>query len=229
MLELQSVHVSISGISILRDISFRAGQSETIALVGHNGAGKTTTLRTIMGFTQTRGSVTFEGRDLIKVAPHDRPGLGIGYAPEDRRLFSGFTVEENILLPARIAGLSPSETAKRRDRAYSVLPELKTLAPRPAGSVSGGQGKMVALGRALMSATRLLLLDEPFQGLAPVLANTYAAALRRLHELAPEISVIITESNPELLERFANRVITMERGAIASDRIVQQGAAQTPA
>ena len=229
MLELNSVHVSIGGISILRNISFRVGQSETIALVGHNGAGKTTTLRSIMGFTQTRGSLTFEGRDLLAVAPHDRPGLGIGYAPEDRRLFSGFTVEENILLPARIAGLTPQETATRRDRAYSILPELKTLAPRPAGSVSGGQGKMVALGRALMSANRLLLLDEPFQGLAPVLANTYATALRRLNELAPEISVIITESNPELLERFANRVITMERGAIASDRLVQQGAAPAPA
>ena len=227
MLEFQSVHVSISGISILRDISFRVGQSETVALVGHNGAGKTTTLRSVMGFTQTRGAITFDGRDLTQVAPHDRPGLGIGYAPEDRRLFAGFTVEENILLPARVAGLSAAETARRRDRAYTILPELQTLAPRPAGSVSGGQGKMVALGRALMSSTRLLLLDEPFQGLAPVLANTYAAALRRLNELAPEIAVIITESNPELLERFANRVITMERGAIASDRMVQ--AAGVPA
>ena len=95
------------------------------------------------------------------------------------------------------------------------------LAPRPAGSVSGGQGKMVALGRALMSSTRLLLLDEPFQGLAPVLAANYAQALKRLHELAPEIAVIITESNPELLRRFANRMITMERGAIASDQPVE--------
>jgi branched-chain amino acid transport system ATP-binding protein len=102
----------------------------------------------------------------------------------------------------------------------SILPELQTLAPRPAGSVSGGQGKMIALGRALMLATKLLLLDEPFQGLAPILASNYAEALRRLHELAPEITVIITESNPDLLKRFANRVITMERGAIAADESV---------
>lgn len=222
MLELQSVNVSIAGISILRNISFTTGQSETIALVGHNGAGKTTTLRTIMGFTTMNGSITFDGQDLTKVEPHNRAALGIGYAPEDRRLFAGFTVEENILLPARIAGLDPAETEKRRARVFSILPELEVMAPRPAGSVSGGQGKMVALGRALMSSTRLLLLDEPFQGLAPVLANNYAAALRRLNELAPEISVIITESNPDLLEHFANRVITMERGAIATDRLVEK-------
>ena len=221
MLQFNAVHVSIAGIPILRHINFTVSQSETIALVGHNGAGKTTTLRTIMGFTQARGAITFDGQDLMKVAPHDRPGLGIGYAPEDRRLFSGFTVEENILLPARIAALSAAETEKRRARAYTILPELEVLAPRPAGSVSGGQGKMVALGRALMSSTRLLLLDEPFQGLAPVLAANYAQALKRLHELAPEIAVIITESNPELLRRFANRMITMERGAIASDQPVE--------
>lgn len=220
MLSFENVDVSIAGIPILRKITFAAQTSETIALVGHNGAGKTTTLRSVMGFTQCSGKIMFQGQDLRAVAPHDRPALGIGYAPEDRRLFSGFTVQENILLPTRIAGLAAQEVKARLERAYSILPELETLAPRPAGSVSGGQGKMVALGRALMSSTRLLLLDEPFQGLAPVLANNYAAALRRLHELAPEITVIITESNPELLERFANRVITMERGAIASDKTV---------
>jgi branched-chain amino acid transport system ATP-binding protein len=220
MLALKSVDVSIAGVPILRDVTFSAETSETIALVGHNGAGKTTTLRSIMGFTQMNGSINFMGEELTRVAPHLRPGLGIGYAPEDRRLFSGFSVEENIVLPARVARLSSAETRARLDRVMSILPELQTLAPRPAGSVSGGQGKMIALGRALMLATKLLLLDEPFQGLAPILASNYAEALRRLHELAPEITVIITESNPDLLKRFANRVITMERGAIAADESV---------
>ncbi len=220
MLALKSVDVSIAGVPILRDVTFSAETSETIALVGHNGAGKTTTLRSIMGFTQMTGSISFMGEELTRVPPHLRPGLGIGYAPEDRRLFSGFSVEENIVLPARVARLSGEETRARLDRVMTILPELETLAPRPAGSVSGGQGKMVALGRALMLATKLLLLDEPFQGLAPVLASNYAEALRRLHELAPEITVIITESNPDLLKRFANRVITMERGAVASDEAV---------
>lgn len=217
MLSFESVNVSIEGLPILRRITFTAARSETIALVGHNGAGKTTTLRTIMGFTDARGTITFDGQDLSEVTPHRRPALGIGYSPEDRRLFNGFTVLENILLPVRIAGLPQREIDQRLERVYTVAPELKKLAQRPAGSVSGGQGKMVALGRALMLSTRLLLLDEPFQGLAPVLAASYADALRRLEKLAPEITVIITESNPEILDKMTERTITLERGAIASD------------
>ncbi len=219
MLSFESVDVSIEGIPILRGITFSTRASETVALVGHNGAGKTTTVRTIMGFTQARGRILFDGEDLSAVEPHRRPALGIGYSPEDRRLFTGFSVLENILLPARIAGLAQAEIDRRLDRVYTIAPELKLLASRPAGSVSGGQGKMVALGRALMLSSRLLLLDEPFQGLAPVLATSYANALKRLEELAPDITVIITESNPELLARFADRMITLERGAIASDQV----------
>lgn len=226
MLAFEQVDVSIQRIPILRGIGFEIGEAETVALVGRNGAGKTTTLRSVMGFTDVvAGRILFRGQDLARVEPHARPALGIGYAPEDRRLFSRFTVEENVLLPARVAKLSAEETARRLGRVYDVLPELKTLAERPAGSVSGGQGKMVALGRALMLATRLLLLDEPFQGLAPVLAQRYAEALGRLRDVAPDIAVIITESNPALLERFAVRTITIERGAIASDRRTAASAA----
>ncbi len=218
MLTFERVDASIQRIPILRGIAFTVEKTETVALVGRNGAGKTTTLRSIMGFTDIMsGRILFRGSDLASVAPHRRPALGIGYAPEDRRLFSRFTVEENILLPARVAGLDAIETEARLERVYEVLPELRTLGERPAGSVSGGQGKMVALGRALMISTQLLLLDEPFQGLAPVLAQRYAEALGRLRDVAPEIAVIITESNPALLERFADRIITIERGAIASD------------
>ncbi|KQT85245.1 ATP-binding cassette domain-containing protein [Aurantimonas sp. Leaf443] len=226
MLTFERVDVSIQRIPILRGIDFAVRERETVALVGRNGAGKTTTLRSVMGFTDiVGGRILFQGEDIARVAPHDRPALGIGYAPEDRRLFSRFTVEENVLLPARVAKLDASETQRRLARIYEVLPELRDLGPRPAGSVSGGQGKMVALGRALMLATRLLLLDEPFQGLAPVLANRYAEALGRLRDLAPEIAVIITESNPALLRRFAERTVTVERGAIASDETASIAAA----
>jgi branched-chain amino acid transport system ATP-binding protein len=221
MLQFERVDVSIERIPILRGVDLAVRQGETVALVGRNGAGKTTTLRSVMGFTDVvAGRIAFDGRDLARIEPHLRPGLGIGYAPEDRRLFSRFTVEENVLLPARVAGLDAGETARRLARVYEVLPELRELGARPAGSVSGGQGKMVALGRALMLATRLLLLDEPFQGLAPVLANRYAEALGRLRDLAPEIAVVITESNPGLLRRFAERMVTIERGAIASDEAI---------
>jgi branched-chain amino acid transport system ATP-binding protein len=167
-----------------------------------------------MGFTNAIGTVRLDGKDLGPVPPHHRPTLGLGYAPEDRRLFSAFTVEENILLPGRVAKLHPEETRRRLERAYAVLPELKELANRPAGSLSGGQGKMVALGRALMLGTRLLILDEPFQGLAPVLAQRYAEALRRLRSQDQDITLLITESNPKLLESFADVTLTIERGEV---------------
>jgi branched-chain amino acid transport system ATP-binding protein len=215
MLSFDNVDVSIAGVHVLRKVTFRLQPGATCALIGHNGAGKTTTVRTIMGFTTATGSIRLGGDDMAKVAPHLRPGLGIGYAPEDRRLFSAFTVEENVLLPARVARLSREETRRRLERAYWVMPELKELAARPAGSVSGGQGKMVALGRALMLGTRLIILDEPFQGLAPVLAQRYAEALQRLRAEDKEISLLITESNPKLLQSFADIVLTMERGELS--------------
>jgi branched-chain amino acid transport system ATP-binding protein len=215
MLSFENVDVSIAGVHVLRNVSFRLPHGATCALIGHNGAGKTTTVRTIMGFTLATGSVKLDGADMTKVAPHLRPGLGIGYAPEDRRLFSAFTVEENVLLPARVAKLSRSETKRRLERAYWVMPELRELAERPAGSVSGGQGKMVALGRALMLGTRLVILDEPFQGLAPVLAQRYAEALQRLRAEDKEISLLITESNPKLLQSFADFALTIERGELS--------------
>jgi branched-chain amino acid transport system ATP-binding protein len=214
MLSFENVDVAIADVPVLRNLSFALQAGASAALIGRNGAGKTTTARTIMGFTQARGTVRLGGEDLGPVAAHRRPALGIGYAPEDRRLFSAFTVEENILLPGRVARLSPEETRRRLDRAYSVLPELKELAKRPAGSVSGGQGKMVALGRALMLGTRLLILDEPFQGLAPVLAQRYAEALRRLRSQDKGITLLITESNPKLLDSFADVTLTIERGEI---------------
>jgi branched-chain amino acid transport system ATP-binding protein len=214
MLSLENVNVAIEGAPVLRDVSFALEEGTSAALIGRNGAGKTTIVRTIMGFTQSTGVVRVAGSDLGSVPPHRRPGLGIGYAPEDRRLFSAFTVEQNILLPSRVAKLSPEESLSRLDRIYSVLPELKELASRPAGSVSGGQGKMVALGRALMLGTRLVLLDEPFQGLAPVLAQRYAEALRRLRSQDKEITLLITESNPKLLASFADVTLTIERGEV---------------
>src|SRR4051812_6453408 len=216
MLSFENVNVAIAAAPVLRNVNFSLEPGATAALIGRNGAGKTTTARTVMGFTKSNGTVRMGGQDLGLVTPHRRPGLGIGYAPEDRRLFSAFTVEENILLPARVAKLDGGETKRRLDRAYTVLPELADLRARPAGSLSGGQGKMAALGRALMLGTRLVILDEPFQGLAPVLAQRYAEALRRLRAQDRDITLLITESNPKLLETFADVTLTIERGEIES-------------
>lgn len=216
MLSFDKVNVSIAGVHVLRNITFALAPGATAALIGRNGAGKTTTLRAIMGLIDAVGDIRLGSEPIGAVAPHRRPALGIGYAPEDRRLFTAFTVEENILLPARVAKLALPETRRRLDRAYAILPELKELAGRPAGSVSGGQGKMVALGRALMLGTRLLILDEPLQGLAPVLAQKYAEALRKLREQDRDLTLLVTESNPKLLETFADTILVIERGEISS-------------
>ncbi len=216
MLALEQVRVSIAGVAVLRDVSFALQAGSTAALIGRNGAGKTTTMRTVMGFTAASGRILFDGADMSRTPPHQRPRLGIGYAPEDRRLFSAFSVEENLLLPARVGGLAPAETKRRLDRAYGVLPEVAELRARPAGSVSGGQGKMVALARALILGTKLVLLDEPFQGLAPVLAQRYAEALRRLRAQDRAITLVITESNPKLIGTISDRTLTIERGHVTT-------------
>ncbi|MEM9439255.1 MAG: ATP-binding cassette domain-containing protein [Pseudomonadota bacterium] len=217
MLELSNVEVSIAGVRILRDVSFAIAPGATVAVIGRNGAGKTTTLRTVMGLIESRGVIWVDGKELTNVRASDRAGLGIGYAPEDRRLFSAFTVEENVLMPGQVAGMTPDELTTRRDRVYDILPELRELAQRPAGSVSGGQGKMVALGRALMIGSKLIMLDEPFQGLAPALAQRYAEALFRLRSFDRDVTLLITESNPTLLKGLADRTLMIERGEIVDE------------
>jgi len=219
MLVFEDVTVALGGVRILRHASFGIEPAETVALIGANGAGKTTTLRTVMGFTRMTGTIRFGETVLSDTAPHRRPGLGIGYAPEDRRLFSAFSVEENILLPGRVAGFTEDALAQDLARVYEILPELKELAARPAGGVSGGQGKMAALGRALMIGSRLIMLDEPFQGLAPALARRYADALRALRDRDREVTLVITESNPDLLRKFADRALVIERGEIREGAI----------
>lgn len=216
MLELKAIDTYRGPAHILYGVSLHVEKQEVVCLVGRNGAGKTTTLRTIMGFVPaTRGAVLFGETRLDRLKPHQRPGLGIGYAPEDRRLFAGFSVEDNLLLPLQVAGRTAADGRRRLAEIYEILPELAELRSRPAGSVSGGQGKMVALGRALMIGHRLVLLDEPFQGLAPVLANRYVEALRRLTSLDPAPTLLITESNPTLLATLAATMLTIERGEIA--------------
>ncbi len=216
MLTFHDVVVAIQGAAILRRVTFRIEPGRTVALVGRNGAGKTTILRTIMGLTNVvSGRIGFQGRDITRMRPHERPGLGIGYAPEDRRLFSAFTVEENIKLPAEVARLPQVQIAKRLREIYTMVPELEELGPRPAGQISGGQGKIVALGRALMLGNKFILLDEPFQGLAPVIAARYGQVLRTLKSTRPDISLLITESNPSLLEPFADRTLVVERGDLS--------------
>ncbi len=217
MLKITNVSAQIAGITVLRniDVEFTAGQ--LLAVVGRNGAGKTTLLRAIMGLLPlTAGSISLSGTDLSKVAAHRRTEFGIGYAPEDRVMFPTFTVEDNLRLPCDVLGLSKQETDRRLARVLEAVPQLEAMLPRSGAALSGGQGKIAALGRALMAGDKLVLLDEPFQGLAPVLATQYAESLRRLHQLAPELCIVVTESNRSLLRDLPDATLTLERGELVA-------------
>jgi urea transport system ATP-binding protein len=215
MLTIENVEVSIEGVRVLRGITCELPERKTTVLIGRNGAGKTTTLRAIMGLLPVnKGSFKLDADDLGQRPAHHRARAGIGYAPEDRRLVPEFSVEENIRLPALALGLESAEIRRRLDEIYALLPQLHTMRARPGGGVSGGQGKMVALGRALMVARKVLLLDEPFQGLAPALALDYARTLGELRRHRPEMAMLITESTPKLLDAIADRTLQIERGEI---------------
>ncbi len=215
MLNLSDINVDLAGNRILRDVSASFDASKTIGIVGRNGAGKTTLLRTIMGLTKIKsGKILFDGADLSAMPGHKRAALKVGYAPEDRVIFPTMTVQENLNLPCEVQGQSKTDIAARIQTVLKVVPQLEPMLGRSGSALSGGQGKMVALARAIMVGTRLLMLDEPFQGLAPKLARDYTEALERLKELQPELCVVITESNVKLLGGIPDQIWTIERGSI---------------
>lgn len=215
MLSLENVSVSIAGSQILRDISFEVLPGRTTVLLGRNGAGKTTTLRTIMGLLPLdSGRLLLDEQEITARPVYDRATLGIGYAPEDRRLIGQFSVEDNLLLPMLALNLPKAMQQERLRSVYDLLPELAEFRLRRGGALSGGQGKMVALGRALMVATKGILLDEPFQGLAPALALNYAKTLARVRKERTELALLITESSPQLLDAITDDTLLIERGQV---------------
>jgi ABC-type branched-subunit amino acid transport system ATPase component len=215
MLTLESVSATIANVQVLRGISAQLQRGSTVAVVGRNGAGKTTLLRLIMGFMpQHTGRVMFDGQDLAAVPARERAKLGIGYAPEDRVLFPSFSVEGNLRFPCEVIGMARGAVDERLAEMLTIVPELQPMLPRSAAALSGGQGKMVALGRAIMAGTRLVLLDEPFQGLAPVLATQYGTSLQRLIAARPELCIVITESNRGLLKDIPTETLVLERGEL---------------
>jgi branched-chain amino acid transport system ATP-binding protein len=215
MLVFDNLSVDLAGAPILRNVTAELKAGTTVAVVGRNGAGKTTLLRATMGFLKPKsGRILFDDDELHHLPAHWRAEQGIGYAPEDRVIFPTLTVEENLRLPCEAHGLKDRDIDDRLQSVLEVVPQLREMLPRSGAALSGGQGKMVALGRALMAGTRLVLLDEPFQGLAPVLAMQYAEALSRLRTLRPDLCVVITESNASLLKHVPTTRLTLERGAL---------------
>ncbi len=208
MLRLGDIKVTITSFNILRGISLDIPAGALVGLVGRNGAGKTTTLKSVMGIVPVvGGSIQFDGKDLIEVPPHERAQLGIGYMPEDRRLIGSLTVRDNILLPAWAGNLETAD--ERLDYIYRLMPELLPLVKRRASMLSGGQQKIVALARALMSGTKLLLLDEPFEGLSPGLGDKLAATIQQLQQ--DGLTVLMAESDLNRIS-FAETTYMIERG-----------------
>jgi branched-chain amino acid transport system ATP-binding protein len=216
MLKIGHLSVSIGAAVILRDVSLELDEGEMCGLIGRNGAGKTTFMRALMGALPANGKAELSGVDLIALPAHRRVAHGIGYMPEDRRLVPEFTVEENIRLPSWATKLDSVE--QRLDWIFAVMPELARFRDRRALELSGGQQKMVALARALMAGRRMLLLDEPFEGLAPAMARRLGEVLADLK--TQSVSVLISESNEVHVADLLARVYRIERGAVMkNDRV----------
>ena len=210
MLSVEALQVSIASVQVLRGLSLEVGAGTMVGLVGRNGAGKTTLMRALMGHLPVAGGrIAFEGRDLATVVRHGRAALGIGYMPEDRGLVPSLGVEENILVP--VWASRTLQAAERLDFVYGVLPELKAMRERRALLLSGGQQKMVALARALAVGTRLLLLDEPFEGLAPALSSRLAEVIGGLR--GSRLSVLIAQSDLNHSRDLVDHEVVIERGA----------------
>lgn len=210
MLTINNLQVRIQTVDVLRGFSLNVPTAQMVGLVGRNGAGKTTLLRSIMGHLSPHGgSVVFEGKELGALPREARAAMGVGYMPEDRGLVPELTVEENILIPLWVnPALKPDE---RLGFVYSVLPELTAMKDRRALLLSGGQQKMVALARALGVGTRLLLLDEPFEGVAPALSERLSEVIAGLK--AHALSVLISQSDVNHSRDLLDATVVIERGA----------------
>jgi len=204
LIRVHDLHVHLGESHVLQGVSFEVPEGGVTALLGRNGVGKTTTLRAMLGLVGRRGSVTLRGEELTRLPTHAIVRRGVGYVPEDRDVFAGLTVDENLRLSERNGGA-------RYELVYELFPELRTRGGQRAGTLSGGQQQMVAIARALLNENPLLLVDEPTKGLAPLLVTEVAAALERAAELA---TVVLVEQNLAVVERVAQQVVVLDGGRV---------------
>lgn len=215
-LEINDIHVHYGKIEAIKGISVVVNEGEIVTLIGANGAGKTTTLKTISGLRPlTSGSITFDGKDISKMAAHDRVRLGISQAPEGRGIFSGMTVLENLEMGKYHLKMKKSEIASDLERIYHLFPRLKERAFQSGGTLSGGEQQMLAIGRALMARPKVLLLDEPSMGLAPqMIANIF----RIITEINKQgVTILLVEQNAQQALSRADRAYVLETGSITKE------------
>ena len=204
LLAVRDLHVYLGQSHVLQGVTFDVPEGGVVALLGRNGVGKTTTLRAILGLVDRRGSIRLEGSELTGMSTHRIVRRSVGYVPEDRDVFTGLTVAENLRLAER-------DDAPRYDLVYELFPELRERGTQRAGTLSGGQQHMVAIARALLNDNRLLLVDEPTKGLAPALVAEVARVLERLAELT---TVLLVEQNLGVVRRIAQEVIVLDQGRV---------------
>jgi branched-chain amino acid transport system ATP-binding protein len=204
LLSVNDLHVYLGESHILQGIDFDVAEGGVTALLGRNGVGKTTTLRALMGLVERSGRVVIDGHDVTSTPTHKIVRRGVGYVPEDRDVFAGLTVDENLRLAER-------DAEPRYELVYDLFPELKQRGKQLAGTLSGGQQQMVAIARALLNDNRLLLVDEPTKGLAPLLVAEVARVLERVAELA---TVLLVEQNLGVVQRVARDAVVLDTGRV---------------
>jgi branched-chain amino acid transport system ATP-binding protein len=204
LIRVHDLNVHLGESHVLQGVSFEVPDGGVTALLGRNGVGKTTTLRAMMGLVPRRGTVSLAGEELTGLPTHAIVRRGIGYVPEDRDVFAGLSVDENLRLAER--GGAP-----RYELVYELFPELKVRGAQKAGTLSGGQQQMVAIARALLNDNPVLLVDEPTKGLAPLLVTEVAAALERAAELT---TVLLVEQNLAVVARVAKQVVVLDMGTV---------------
>jgi branched-chain amino acid transport system ATP-binding protein len=213
LLEVRDLDVYIGESHILQGVSFDVRRGGITGLLGRNGVGKTTTLRGILGLVPRTGSVLLAGAETTKLAVHEIVRRGVGYVPEDRDVFSGLTVDENLRLAERAGA------ALRYDLVYELFPELKARGAQKAGTLSGGQQQMVALGRALLNDNQILLVDEPTKGLAPLVVRHVVDALRRAAEVT---TILLVEQNLSVAHKLVHDVVVLDQGRVSFTGEVDQ-------